>query len=94
MAARATRPDGEWLTVDETAAQLRVSSPTIGRMFRDGNLPGFRARSSIRIPVLFVSDALAAIRAGRSIDLSEFGRDWKARETTEALPARLAEATA
>ena len=72
-----------WLSVASTASMLGVSPLTIYRMFNDGDLPGFRARTAIRIPDGFVADALAAIRAsGQGIDLAEFGRQWAMKAST------------
>lgn len=39
------------LTVAEVAAQLRVSKMTVYRMVDDGELPAWRVRRSVRVPV-------------------------------------------
>jgi hypothetical protein len=70
--------DSSWLSVADTAAQLGVSEVTVYRVFWAGDLPGLRARRTISIPAAFVADVLAAIRAGRQVDLAEFGRQWAA----------------
>lgn len=82
MAAPAVAPDGVWLTPAETGRQLRICAMTVVRMLLDGDIPGFRARTAYRIPAAFVADAVAAIREGGSIDIAEFGRQWKARSLT------------
>jgi excisionase family DNA binding protein len=78
MTAQAVAPDGTWLTAAEAAATLRVSPVTIIRMFADGDIPGHRARSAYRFPAAFVADLLTAIGSGRSVDIREFGRQWRA----------------
>ena len=79
MAGKAVvSPDGLWMTVGETGTALRLSDITVARMFDAGDLPGFKARSAIRIYAAFVADALAAIRAGATIDITAFAREWTA----------------
>jgi excisionase family DNA binding protein len=77
MAAPAVAPDGIWLTPAEAAAMLRVSTMTVTRLLLAGDIPGLRARRAYRVPAAFVDGALTAIRAGASVDLAEFGREWK-----------------
>ncbi|MGO9079095.1 MAG: hypothetical protein ACLQDY_08640, partial [Streptosporangiaceae bacterium] len=80
MAAKAVAPDGSWLTPGEAGAQLRLSPITIGRMFADEDIPGFRARSAIRIPAAFVADFLDIVRSGGQVNIRDFGRQWKAQQ--------------
>ena len=77
MAGKAVKGDGSWLTATETGDALRISPLTVVRMVDDGDLIGFRARSTIRIWGPFVTDALAAIRAGATINFGEFARQWR-----------------
>jgi hypothetical protein len=87
MTAPAVSPDGIWLTIAETAAELRLSDTTVWRIA--DRLPGFRAGTARRILAAFVADAKAAISAGESIDLVEYARQWKSRGVpgTEVSPS-------
>lgn len=56
------------LTVDEVAARLRLSRPTIYRMLAAGILPGVRVsghRGAIRVPAAELDDWLSTRRTDR-----------------------------
>lgn len=54
-------PDPQYLTVAEAAAHFRVSTDTVRKLVRSGDLPAVRLGSTIRIPVEAV-EALAVPR--------------------------------
>jgi len=60
------------VTIDEAGRVLGVSTSTVWRMIRTGELPSFRARGRRRVPVA----ALHAKRsAKRSADVPRFTKD-------------------
>jgi excisionase family DNA binding protein len=50
MSATATQPLPRFLTVQETAALLRLSAPSVYRQIAEGKLPSVRSGRSLRIP--------------------------------------------
>jgi excisionase family DNA binding protein len=71
------------LTVKQAARETGLETWRLYRLFRDGAIPGYRARRSIRVLENFVGDLAAVLRSGRSadghpLDVAEYGRQWQA----------------
>lgn len=74
----------DWMSTTQAGGKLGYSATSIWRLCRDGDLPNMRAGKEFRVPAQLVKDACDAVRAGGSIDLVEFAREWAARNALAA----------
>jgi hypothetical protein len=65
-----------FVSAGEFADAIRVDRQTVYRTFADGDLPGLRARTAIRIPRSFLNACVELSSRGQ-LDLAVFGREWQ-----------------
>lgn len=75
----------KFVSVREVARTLGVSEMTIRRAYAAGVIPGITFGTSCRILAAFVASLVAEAEAGRQVKVEEFGRQWSARSTAEAV---------
>ncbi len=88
---RDSRPSGSnktaqsprYVPVLDLAEVLEVSRVYLYRLIRAGVIPGRRAGRSYGVLAAFYRDVLAAINAGRTVDVEAFAADWKAFRAAE-----------
>ena len=72
----------KFMRVREVARVLDVSEMTIRRACAAEVIPGITFGTSCRVLTAFVLALIAEAEAGRQVKIEDFGREWKARNTT------------
>lgn len=74
----------ELITVEQAAKMLHVSPPTIRRRVNARQFPAI-VIGAVRIPRVFVEWLLASAKAGRTVFVDEYAREWETRLAEQAV---------